>query len=123
MKAFLLVAFGGAGGALMRWALAGGVDWVARGSRFPWGILVVNLAGCLSIGLLYGLAETRDWLTDAARWLLFVGFLGSFTTFSTFGWQSFDLLRQGHPGLAFANVLTSVALGLLCVWGGYVLGR
>lgn len=123
MKALLLVAFGGAAGALARWAVAGGIERLAPGARFPWGTLVVNLAGCLVIGLLYGLAETRDWLTDAARWLLFVGFLGSFTTFSTFSWQSFDLLRQGHPALAFANILTSVALGLLCVWGGYVMGK
>ena len=123
MKGFLLVAFGGAAGALLRWFVAGGVDWLAKGSRFPWGILAANLIGCLVIGLLYGLAETRDWLTDAARWLLFVGFLGSFTTFSTFGWQSFDLMRNGHPGLALANIFGSVGLGLLCVWGGYVLGR
>lgn len=123
MKAFLLVAFGGAAGALLRWAVAGGIDWLFKGVRFPWGILAANLLGCLAIGLIYGLAESRDWLTDATRWLLLVGFLGSFTTFSTFGWQTFQLLRDGHPGLAFANILASVALGLLCVWGGYLVGR
>ncbi|MBL9153922.1 MAG: fluoride efflux transporter CrcB [Verrucomicrobiales bacterium] len=123
MKAILLVAFGGAAGALARWAMAGGIDQWARGSRFPWGTVAVNAVGCLIIGLLYGLAETRAWLTDATRWLLFVGFLGSFTTFSTFSWQSFDLLRQGHAGLAFANLLGSVALGLACVWLGYWAGK
>lgn len=123
MKAFLLVALGGAIGALARWAMAGGVDQLTRGSRFPWGTVLVNATGCLLIGLLYGLAETRAWLTDAARWLLLVGFLGSFTTFSTYGWQSFDLLRSGHPVLAFANLAGSATLGLCCVWGGYVLGR
>jgi CrcB protein len=131
MKAFLLVAFGGAAGALLRWIVAGGVDWLAnRGaagtevsSKFPWGILAANLLGCLLIGLLYGLAETRDWLTDAYRWLLFVGFLGSFTTFSTFGWNSFELMREGHLGLGLANIGASVVLGLLCVWAGYAIGK
>ncbi|MCB1065374.1 MAG: fluoride efflux transporter CrcB [Verrucomicrobiae bacterium] len=130
MKAFLLVAFGGASGALLRWFVAGGVDWLvgktggaAIGPKFPWGILAANLLGCLVIGLLYGLAETRDWLTDATRWLLFVGFLGSFTTFSTFGWNSFELIREGHLGMGLANVGASVILGLLCVWVGYAMGR
>ncbi|MFV2074092.1 MAG: CrcB family protein [Thermoanaerobaculales bacterium] len=132
MKALLLVAFGGAGGAILRWAVAGGIEWLversahpaaAPGSRFPWGILTANLLGCLAIGLLYGLAETREWLTDATRWLLFVGFLGSFTTFSTFGWNTFELIREGHPGLALGNILASVVLGLLLVAAGYAIGR
>ncbi len=129
MKAILLVAAGGAGGALLRWFIAGGVDRLVGGagdgggSKFPWGILTANLLGCLAIGVLYGLAETRDWLTDATRWLLLVGFLGSFTTFSTFGWNSFDLMRHGHPALALTNILVSVVLGLLCVWGGYTAVR
>ncbi len=130
MKAFLLVASGGAAGALLRWFVAGGVEWlvgrVETGifhSKFPWGILAANLIGCLLIGLLYGFAETREWLTDATRWLLLVGFLGSFTTFSTFGWNSFDLLRHGHFAVALANVLVSVVVGLLLVWAGYALAR
>lgn len=130
MKAALLVASGGAVGALLRWLVAGGVDWltgrVETGflhSKFPWGILTANLLGCLGIGLLYGFAETREWLTDATRWLLLVGFLGSFTTFSTFGWNSFDLLRHGHFGVALANVLVSVVLGLALVWAGYAMAR
>ncbi len=108
---FSLVSGGGRAGPSPGWP-------TRRGRR-----LRLSLLGCLAIGLLYGLAETRDWLTDAIRWLLLVGFLGSFTTFSTFGWNSFDLMRHGHLGLALANLAASVALGLLCVWGGYVLGR
>lgn len=123
MKTLLLIAGGGAAGALARWAMAGGIDLLARGSRFPWGTVVVNVLGCFVIGLLYGFAESRAWLTEAARWLLIVGFLGSFTTFSAFGWQSFDLLRNGQVILAFANILGSMAAGLLCVWGGYALAR
>ncbi|MCP5539486.1 MAG: CrcB family protein [Akkermansiaceae bacterium] len=128
MKAFLLVALGGALGALSRWGVAGLVDrLLAAGgggtARFPGGILAANVIGCFVIGLLYGLAETRAWLTEAARWLTFVGFLGSFTTFSTFGWNTFDLFRHGHPGLALANIAASLLLGLGAVWGGYVLGR
>ena len=130
MKAFFLVAAGGAGGALLRWFVAGGVDWLVGRTgtgllhaKFPWGILAANQIGCLLIGLLYGLAETREWLTDATRWLLLVGFLGSFTTFSTFGWNSFDLLRHGHFAVALANILVSVILGLVLVWAGYALAR
>ena len=134
MKALLLVALGGACGALLRWAVAGGVEFLATrsrtpladqwdGARFPWGILAVNLLGCLAIGILYGLAESRDWLTDATRWLVLVGFLGSFTTFSTFGWQSFELLKQGQVFFALGNVLASVLGGLLLVWAGYALVR
>lgn len=129
MKAILLVAVGGAGGALLRWFFAGGIDRLVgstgdgAGARFPWGILGVNLLGCLAIGVLYGFAETRDWLTDATRWLLLVGFLGSFTTFSTLGWNSFDLMRHGHFAIALANLLVSMVLGLLFVWGGYALAR
>ena len=121
MKTLVLIAGGGAVGAVARWAMVGGIDWLAKGARFPWGTVLVNVLGCFAIGLLYGFSESRAWLTEAARWLLIVGFLGSFTTFSAFGWQSFDLLRNGQAGLAFANILGSVAAGLLCVWGGCAL--
>ena len=128
MKAFLLVAFGGASGALLRWFVAGGVDWLvgktggaAIGPKFPWGILAANLLGCLVIGLLYGLAETRDWLTDATRWLLFVGFLGSFTTFSTFGYESLALLRGEGVGYGLLNILLQLTVGLGAIWlGGHL---
>lgn len=134
MKAILLVALGGAVGALLRWAVAAGVERLVtrsrtplvdlmEGTRFPWGILAVNLLGCFAIGLIYGLAETRDWLSNATRWLILVGFLGSFTTFSTFGWNSFELMREGQFLIALANVMASVVVGLVLVWVGYSLAR
>ena len=86
-------------------------------------VLAVNLLGCLAIGLLYGLAESRDWLSNATRWLVLVGFLGSFTTFSTFSWNSFEMMREGQFLLAFGNVLASVVGGLALVWAGYSLTR
>ena len=134
MKALLLVALGGAVGALLRWGVAIGVESLVTrsrtpltdmvdGARFPWGILAVNLLGCLAIGLLYGLAESRDWLSNATRWLVLVGFLGSFTTFSTFSWNSFEMMREGQFLLALGNVLASVVGGLALVWAGYSLTR
>ena len=123
MKAVLLVALGGALGALTRYALVEWVDWATPKSRFPWGILAANLLGCFAIGLVFGIAEHRNWLTEAARLMALVGFLGSFTTFSTFGWNTFELFRNGQAALAFANVAISVIGGLASVWAGWALAR
>ena len=123
MKAVLLVALGGALGAVSRWAAGAGIDRLSGGSKFPLGILAVNLAGCLAIGVIYGFAENRQWLTEGARLFLLAGFLGSFTTFSTFGWNTFDLFRAGREMLALANVLVSVVGGLAAVWLGWTLAK
>lgn len=123
MKGILLVALGGAAGALLRWGVAGLVDRIAAPTRFPYGILAANLIGCLLIGLLFGFAENRNWLNDPIRWLALVGFLGSFTTFSTFGWNTFELIRTGHTPIAVANILVSLAGGVLAVWAGYTAAR
>ena len=123
MKAVFLIALGGACGALLRWAVAGTVDRLAAPTRFPYGILTANLIGCLLIGLLFGFAESRSWLNDHVRWLALVGFLGSFTPFSTFGWNTFELIRTGHATIAFANILVSLTGGVLAVWAGYSVAR
>jgi len=123
MKAILLIALGGACGALSRAGLVELLDWLTPKSNFPWAILAVNLIGCLVIGVVFGTAENRDWLSEAARMMILVGFLGSFTTFSTFGWNTFELLRNGQTALAFANVAISVFGGLAAVWAGWALAR
>ncbi|NNE91309.1 MAG: fluoride efflux transporter CrcB [Verrucomicrobiales bacterium] len=122
MKAILLVALGGSLGAISRWLLAGWIDrasGVGKTVAFPWGIFAANVIGCLIIGILYGVAEARGMFSEMTRLLVFTGFLGSFTTFSTFGWNTFELFKSGQPGTAFANVLASVIAGLLAVWIGY----
>lgn len=123
MKAILLVALGGALGALARLGVVSLVGATWPKTRLPWGILAANLAGCLAIGIIFGLAENRNWFTEPARLIVLVGFLGSFTTFSTFGWNTFELFRTGHAALAFANVAISVLGGLAAVWAGWAMAR
>ncbi len=118
----LSVGCGGFIGAVARWGLA---SWVQRlsGGSFPFGTFAANILGCLFIGLIFALVEARpDW-SPHVRLFLMVGLLGAFTTFSTFGHETFDLLRSGSWGLALLNVLGSATLGLLAVMAGRWLGR
>lgn len=124
VKTLLPLVLGGSLGAVARWGLHRWVDGrLAAGSAFPWGILLVNVSGCLLFGWLFARFEGRAWASDSLRLAVFTGFLGSFTTFSTFGWNTLELLRGGLPGLAFANIAASVLLGLGAVWAGFSLGR
>lgn len=121
MKAFLLVGLGGFLGATSRWLLAQSIDrWLLQ-TRFPFGIFVVNILGCLAIGYVMGLAHARDAVPDHYRLLFTIGFLGSFTTYSTFSWNTFELFRTGHVGYALANIVITLITGLLAVWMGYAL--
>lgn len=121
MLRFFYVAIGGALGALLRYLVSG---WTYRYSSgvFPWGTLVVNLAGSLIIGLLWGLFEASV-VSSNVRLLLFMGVLGSFTTFSTFSLESFSLLRDGEYSFLLWNVLLSVVLGIGFVFAGYFCAR
>ncbi len=118
MRDLLLVALGGAMGAVARWKVSGwvlhhSVDW-----RFPLPTFVVNAAGCLVAGLLAGLVIRREALSMEAQLFLFTGFLGGFTTFSAFGVESVHLLRRGEAGLALLYMASSLAAGVLGVWIG-----
>jgi len=121
VKNLLLVGAGGFLGSVLRYVAGGAVQAAARHVPFPWGTLAVNAAGCLLIGLLGGLAETRHVLGPEQRLFLITGFLGGFTTFSAYGFETYYLVRVGEPGLAAANALGQVALGLACVWAGHAL--
>ncbi|MEM9017339.1 MAG: fluoride efflux transporter CrcB [Verrucomicrobiota bacterium] len=123
-KAILALALGGSFGAISRWGLHYWIDSrVASSSSFPWGILLVNTVGCFLFGWFFTLFEEREWFSDTLQLAVFSGFLGSFTTFSTFGWNTLELLRTGQLGLALANVVASLALGLLAVWVGFSVGQ
>ena len=113
---------GAIAGAPLRYFVQGRVQDVT-GITFPWGTLLVNLSGCLLIGVLMTLAEERDYFNREARLLLVVGFLGSYTTFSTFGWETVALLRENDLGRAAGNVALSTGAGLVGVWLGIVLAR
>lgn len=113
----LAVAAGGAIGAVSRyWLMA----WVAGqgASRFPWGTLLVNILGSCAIGVIYVLISERMVLTEQWRALLVVGYLGAFTTFSTFSLDALLLLQQGRWVPAVAYVGTSVLLCLAGAWLG-----
>jgi len=119
MRDFLAVGTGGFLGAVSRYYLGGLVLHLSGGSRFPWSTLAVNLVGCFLIGLLAGTAEVRHVLSPPMRLLLLTGFLGGFTTFSAFGYETWFLWREHTPLLAGANVLLHLAVALPAVWIGH----
>jgi len=121
MKYALIVAGGGAG-SLVRY-LAGTAVMSRLGARFPWGTLVVNVSGCLLIGFLMTLLTER--FSPGTNWrpLLVIGFLGGYTTFSSFEWETYAAARDGSPWLGLANVTGSVVFGYAAVWLGAVLAR
>ena len=97
------------------------MQWLS--TRFPAGTVIVNVAGCFTVGLLAGLlAEGRIALPSYWREFVFVGLLGGFTTFSTFGLDTFLLTRTHSTSLALANVAAQVVGSLLAVWVGYQAG-
>lgn len=112
---------GGFLGALARYGMSGLVHSLFRQSTFPVGTLAVNLAGCLLIGIMSGLAESRQLFGPEARLFAFIGILGGFTTFSTFGYETFALLRDGEYFRSATNVGLNVVVGLVLVWLGYVM--
>jgi len=114
---FMMVAVGGALGATARYAIH--LLWL-RHSTFPLGTLTANLLGCVVIGVLMAISLRRDWLDEGTRLLVVTGLLGSLTTFSTFGYETFDLAQQGKWPVAAANVAANLVLGLAGVaigWG------
>lgn len=118
MGTFLLIGIGGFIGAIMRYALSDFIQSWSKVSQFPIGTLVVNLVGCLLIGALAQLAESRNIFTPETSSLIFLGFLGAFTTFSTFSADSLNLMRNGQSLLSYLNIGASVLLGLAAVWLG-----
>ena len=119
---WLWVALGGAFGAAVRYGV-GLLAVRAWGSSLPLGTVLVNLAGSFLIGLAVPLVLTRPGASEALRLALAVGFLGAFTTFSTFSLDTLALLETGRTGWALANALGSVVLGLGCVALGVWVGR
>jgi len=117
------VGLGGFLGASARYYLGGWLNDLSPGSLFPYETLVINVSGCLGIGLLAGLAELRGLFSPELRLFLMVGILGGFTTFSTFGYETFQLMRDGEVMAASLNVVLQVVLGLAGVWAGYALAR
>jgi len=115
----IFVALAGMLGTLLRYWLSG---FVARqyGETFPWGTMAVNLIGCFLAGAVFYLTQERFLVSPVLRTIILIGFLGGFTTFSSYGLQTFTLLRDGEFGLALLNIGASNVFGLFMVWTGYV---
>lgn len=124
VQKLLLVGAGGFVGSAGRYFIS---DWMHRQTEHEHGAaagtFVVNIVGCLLIGLLYGMGESRDLFTVETRLFIFVGCLGGFTTFSAFGLDTFHMLRQTQYTLAFLNITAQILLGFAAVWTGYLLGK
>ena len=116
-----MLAAGGALGTLLRYSLSG-YTYRVFGGVFPYGTLVVNLAGSFAIGLLWGMFEGGN-LSPNLRNFIFIGMLGGFTTFSTFALESFHLFRDGELRLALSNILVSNVAGVLFVFAGLILAK
>ncbi|HKE85031.1 MAG TPA: fluoride efflux transporter CrcB [Vicinamibacterales bacterium] len=118
----VLIGVGGAAGAIARYILGGVVhQWIP--GFFPYGTFVVNILGCLVFGLIVGLAESRFVVGPEARAFLLVGVLGGFTTFSSFTFETFELVRSGQVVAAGVNVIGQVVIGFLLFWAGFAVGR
>ena len=117
-----LLAVAGAAGALARYAVYWALLGTERGAM-PWATIVVNCAGSFAFGLVVVLADEAELLSPRARVVLLSGFLGAFTTFSTFAFENAELLRLGHVGRALANALVQNFGTVLCVFAGHAAAR
>lgn len=117
-QTWILVAAAGAAGTLLRYVLGG---WLAKatGGAFPWETLTINVLGCLTIGALAGAADRGALLSPPVRMALMVGFVGGFTTFSTFALEAFRLASGAQWAPAAAYVLLTNLFGFAATWLGY----
>ena len=122
MYRIFLIGMAGFAGTLARYWLSGWAD-VRWGITFPIGTLIVNLVGCLAMGFLFHATAERFLVDPIIRTAILVGFLGGFTTFSSFGIQTFTLLRDGEMFLATLNIVLSNVVGIAFVWAGYAISK
>lgn len=121
MQGFLLIALGGAIGAVLRFLITGMAAKIT-GVDYPWGTIAVNLTGCFLIGLVWGVFNTVE-VCNNTKLFVFTGLLGAFTTFSTFGLENFHLLRNGDLPLLAFNVSISNLAGIFLVFAGFYVSK
>jgi len=119
MSKLIMVGLGGFLGSVLRYGAGELVGRISCAACPPLGTLLVNALGCLVIGILAGLAEARGLMALEMRLFLLIGLLGGFTTFSSFGLESYELLRLGNWPMALGNVAAQVSVGLAAVWVGF----
>jgi len=121
MLKFVLLLVGGALGSLSRYLVSGITHKYISGT-FPWGTLMVNATGALIIGICWGLFELKD-ISPQTRIFVFIGFLGGYTTFSTFALETMNLVRDGDIKMAAFNMLANNLLAIVLVFAGYFLSK
>ena len=123
MVIVLLVGIGGFIGSVMRYQAGVWAQTLFGNQWIPYSTLAINVFGCLLIGVIAGLAETRQSFSEVSRALVIIGLLGGFTTFSAFGYETMALVREGNVFSATVNVCLQLALGLTAVWIGFQLSN
>jgi CrcB protein len=118
----MMVGVGGFLGAIARFGLAAYIG-NKMGTRFPYGTFVINISGSFLIGLILTLLTERTHLSPNWRYLIPVGFIGAYTTFSTFEYETLRVFQDGQAAVAFLNVGLSVCIGFIAVWLGVVVGK
>lgn len=122
MNQLIVIAAGGAVGAVMRYGMSNAV-YAVLGRSFPYGTLAVNVLGSLLMGFLFVLLIERSTFDVLWRSAILIGGLGAFTTFSTFSIETLNLIEDGAVSLALLNILLSVALCIIAVWLGVAVAR
>lgn len=123
MSKILLVMIGGAIGTVCRYGLSSFVYSAVKQPTFPYANLIINVSGSFLIGLLAEIFEARLLVSPEVRVMLLTGVLGGYTTFSSFSFETFSLIRDGEITLAALNISASVLLGLAGVWAGIRLAQ
>jgi fluoride exporter len=122
LQKYLLIAAGGALGSIARYWVGSSIAG-RMGIRFPYGTLIVNITACVIIGFSMAYLGRRTELSPAWRYLIPVGFIGAYSTFSTYEWETLTSLRAGAFAIAAIYSIGSLVIGLAAVWGGSVLGE
>ncbi|MGD9210139.1 MAG: fluoride efflux transporter CrcB [Desulfobacteraceae bacterium] len=123
MLKVVIIGVGGSIGAILRYLVSGIVQNNVQSAAFPYGTMAVNLLGCLLIGIGGGLMTSRQLFSPEMRSFFFIGILGSFTTFSTFSLETFNLIKNGQNTTALIYLGGSIIIGLLAVYLGFIISK
>jgi CrcB protein len=122
IKKLLLIALAGGMGSLARYGLSGLVQNIA-GGKFAWGTATVNVLGCFLFGTIWSLTEEKMLISGETRAIILTGFMGAFTTFSTYIFETGELMRDSQWILATTNIFAQIIIGLFCFFIGLSVGR